>query len=536
MMSTMIMAAAFLVIPALLGTAFCRLAEGVSGKDAGNGTGIYRSNGFAVCTGLMLMMAATELLLVFGIKQDRTLEEITRWFLLLCCGITLAAFVLSVKRIGWMFDAMRKVWEPGPYKFLLLMMLVLLFASVVVYAPWNRTDTVQETVHTTLVTGTLYQYNPLTGMEMGNGMYPVCQVMTAPLFDAVLIGIAGQDVAAAMEYVLPCLLLLLHLMVMWLHAQDSVCPGRYMVLYCLVLLFSGNRLGNYGFAMLHQGHLGNTMVIGVILPFALYLILHCRERMRWYCRLLLWGAVGLALVMNTNLTTMADLLILRNRASAAITLAVIILCGLYLLHHDFFGEKRNILRFGAAVLVMGIIGGYPFFAAWAGTELIEHAGRRGRVGAGLGLVIVLAGGVFLPARSDAVRRSRGTTGEEQVIACVSAYAGEHGGRVKMAAPGGVTELARKTDGNILLPYGKDYWIPGVNEEIGDIYDDEAYALYANMVEMESGDIDEDGMLRIATFASDTGCDILITTEELPESAFYEQIQKIDRYIVYSVIK
>ena len=108
--------------------------------------------------------------------------------------------------------------------------------------------------------------------------------------------------------------------------------------------------------------------------------------------------------------------------------------------------------------------------------------------------------------------------------------------MKIAPPGGVTELARKIDGNILLPYGKDYWIPGVNEEIGDIYDDEAYALYANMVEMESGDIDEDGMLRIATFASDTGCDILITTEELPESAFYEQIQKIDRYIVYSVIK
>lgn len=536
MMSTMIMAAAFLVIPALLGTAFGRLAKGMSSKDAGNGTEIYRSNAFAVCTGLMLLMAAAELLLVLGIKQDRTLEEITRWFLILCCGIALAAFVLSVKRIGWMFDRMRKVWEPGPYKFLLLLMLVLLFVSVAVYAPRSRTDTVQETVRTTLVTGTLYQYNPLTGMEMGNGMYPIHQVMTAPLFDAVLIGIAGQDVTVAMEYVLPCLLLLLHLMVMWLHAQDSVCPGRYMVLYCLILLFSGNRAGNYGFAILHQGHLGNTMVIGVILPFALYLIIHCRERMRWYCRLLLWGAVGLALVMNTNLTTIADLLILRNRASAAMTLAVIILCGLYLLHHDFFRDSRNVLRFGAAVIVMGIIGGYPFFAAWAGTEMIEHSGKRGRAGVGLGLVIMLTGSVFLFTQSDAVRRSKGTAGEERVIACVSAYAGEHGGQVKMAAPGGVAELARKTDGNILLPYGKDYWIPGVNEEIGDIYDDEAYALYANMVEMEFGDIDEEGMLRIATFATDTGCDILVTTEELPESAFYEQIEKIDRYIVYSVVK
>lgn len=535
MISTMIMAAVLLMLPILLGGGFVNLSMKLGKEEKAQCE--YNNNAFYTVTGLMLLMAAAELMLVVGIKQKMTVSQITQWSVILFGVLAAAGFALCVKRVGRMLENVRRTWEFGQYKFFLLIVVVLLFLMVYRYGQYNRMDTLRETVRTTLTTDTLFRYNPLTGMEMGNGMYPINQLMTRPLFDALLIGIAGQDVAVAMDYVLPGIVLLLHLMVMWLHAKDSAAPRRFMVLYGLALVFSLNRIGHYGFMILHMGHAGNTFVIGVILPYLFYLLKHWKMPMRWYCRVVLLGAVLLATIMNLNLTNIGDVLVFKTKSSLTMTLAVVVLGGIYLMQQDYFLSKKRIAEYLLAVLTFGLFGGYQFVIALVGDVLIERCEHKIRTGLAYAIGIIFAGGVYLFTQGDVTTGMRKANDEQAVVSGVIGLMEEKGlDTVKIAAPTTIVEIARREDGRLLLPYGRDYWISHVNEEIGDIYDDEAYALFVTMIDMENDALDEEGLWRITSLAADTGCDVLVTTTELPEGAIYTQMDKIDRYIIYSVLK
>jgi len=74
--------------------------------------------------------------------------------------------------------------------------------------------------------------------------------------------------------------------------------------------------------------------------------------------------------------------------------------------------------------------------------------------------------------------------------------------------------------------------------------DEAYALYANLVDMKDlinkdtvlTQENEEHLIRVASLSMDKGCDVFVTTAALPESGDARLIVEIDGYFLYSVVK
>lgn len=539
-MTAILLLSAFLIlIPLLLGTGFCKIMKQR-----------ICNNGLRMISGLMILMTVFEGLCLFAIKLNLSLHQLSMLFLMTICVLLMLTLFIIRKELSVVTLSVRKSISYGTDKLILTAIVILILICLFVYLPSNASDTISETVRTTLFTNTLYQFNPLTGQSMENGMYPICQVCTTPLFDACVIMLTGTDIDMYLNVVFPAFTILGSLLVMWLWAKMTAKPRIYMIVYTLLVLFSLNKSGTFAYELLHQGHLGNIFVIAVILPFICYLIYMGRKVNSPITSILYVILIMAVLAMNINITSVKHVLLFTDTYTRAITIAVLLIAAVYFLHTERFARKQNILWYILLSIIVLITGFYYPVMAFVLADVLERleAGmRRNMLLIAVAGFIVLSGSIFLYTQGDARIKtdSDQTEAIEDVINIVEDFKTEQNlESITLAAPREILATVRKKNASILLPYGRDYWNADVNLEIGDIYNDVAYCLYAGLVEMEDTITQESAMdeqteqllTRIAGTAKDLNCEILVTTSDLLSLESWCLLTKTDGYSVYIVVK
>lgn len=507
-----------------------------------------KSNAVLYMSGLLLLFSLFEVMAVVAIKLNFSLQMLSSLFVGMNCVLVMATLFIGRRKMPTVINSVKKSFGLTPVKFVLVLLVVLVMASLWVYEPFSYNHTTEETVLTTLFSGSLYECNPLTGMEMVNGMYPINQLYTTPLFEAVMIFASGADVVALMEYMYPAFVIFAHLIVVWLWARETKKSGFYMMIYALFLLFAENVDGLGVFALLHEGITGNVFAIQVIVPFAVYVLWKGKTLQGMWWRIVTLLSCAAAFIMNANLVDIKKLVVLENDMACMITLVILVLCLMYFLATGKQYAARKIVAAAVLFGIAAVLGLAFMVAAYVFSEIyanVNENGAKKRVVAGALLIIILGGSVYLYTDGTAKRREETITAEEEVLKFVEEYKKEAGlYTIVLAAPREIMQIVRKKTASVMLPFGRDYWIPQVNKEIGDIYDDEAYALYANLVDMKDlinkdtvlTPENEEHLLRVAALAKDKGCDVFVTTALMPESGYARLLKEIDGYFLYSVIK
>lgn len=539
MTEVMLLFAILLIVPLLFGAAV--LEPVMLKKKADNN--VKADNAVLYMMGLLLMFALFEGVAVVGIKINLTLKTTASVFMGICCLLVMVSLFVSRKRIAQAFDAVRLSLRLGLLKIILWALLVCVFYFIWILPAYSDAHTIEETVLTTLYTDSLYEYNPLTGVIMGNGMYPINQLCTAPLFDATLITVTGISQEAFLKLFLPLFVAGIHFLVVWLWARECEKPYVFMIAYVFIFVCSMNLKEMGAFSLFRSGISGNVFVVRVLLPFLVYMIWRGRK---WYGK---WGygvvtVLGLAAIaMQTNLTTVSEAFFIGEYVGIERPLLILLLFAVYLIANNMISWKWIVLMAGALVSGMTIM--LLAYMTVGMVAKLRNLRKRDGVIIGLLFAVLLITFTGFDGRGIVLSNRKQVTAEEKILNEVLNYMEETGNdSIKLAAPREIMGQARKKSASVILPFGRDYWNPSVNKEIGDIYDDEAYALYANLVDMKDL-IDKDTVLtpeneehliRVASLSKDNGCDVFVTTATMPESGYARLIVEIDGYFLYSVVK
>lgn len=507
-----------------------------------------KMNAVIYMSGILLMLVLFEGLSVVAIKLNLSLSVLSSLFMGMNCVLVMGALFVGRRKMPLVLDDVKKVFVLTPVKFAIAITAILLMLSLWVYEPFSMGHTVEETVLTTLNSGTLYECNPLTGLVMDNGMYPINQLYTTPLFEAVMIHVSGADATVFMEYMYPAFVIFAHLLVVWMWAREAACPKIYMLFYILFALFSENVCGLGSFSLLHESVAGNVFTMQVVVPFAVYVL--CKRKdlpTAWWRVATLMLCMGAA-IMNTNLIYVRKFAIFSNDKALMFTVVTLIICAIYFLVNGKKYTAKTLIPLVLLFVLASALGLLFMVASYVLSEIyadMQEDKLKKRVVVGAVLLIVLGGSVYLYTDGTAEKRDNSLTAEEQILERVLQYKEELGqDTIVFAGPREIMQIIRKKDASVLLPFGRDYWHPEVNQEIGDIYDDEAYALYANLVDMKDlinkdtvlTQENEEHLIRVASLSIDKGCDVFVTTAALPESGDARLIVEIDGYFLYSVVK
>ena len=141
-----------------------------------------------------------------------------------------------------------------------------------------REDTVLEMVNTTVSTGTMFTYHPLTGMIMDGGMITSKKIVTLPLFYAAFVQFFGIEAnyflyLAVNVLVLGCSYYACALMFDKVTTVNRSKMYAYWLVYGLLLLSGDYHKNTLGYRLLYQGYEGTTICFGVLIPYLLYVIL-----------------------------------------------------------------------------------------------------------------------------------------------------------------------------------------------------------------------------------------------------------------------
>lgn len=159
----------------------------------------------------------------------------------------------------------------------MLIVFILVVLKIFASKEGMRSDALLETVRTTLSTGTMFQYHPLTGQKLELGLITSKKIVTLPLYYAYLTKLTGMDPAVLLYDVLGVQTLVTVYFVSAL-LISRVCSQvkRKVFLFELflgLLLLSGDYYKEtLSYHLIYNGYLGMTISLGVILPYLLYLI------------------------------------------------------------------------------------------------------------------------------------------------------------------------------------------------------------------------------------------------------------------------
>lgn len=197
-------------------------------------------------------------------------------------GIVMALFsVLKHSKIQEQQGEKKKLpWRKGDKLLFagMLMVFALLIVRMVLGMDILRDDIVLETVNTTVSTGTMFEYHPLTGMKMDGGMITSKKIVTLPLFYAAIAVLTGIETETLLYIVVNLLVLICSYYVCALLFTKITVYTRgklYVVwlVYGLLLLAGDYHKSTLMYRILYQGYEGTTICFAVILPYLLYVIL-----------------------------------------------------------------------------------------------------------------------------------------------------------------------------------------------------------------------------------------------------------------------
>ena len=158
-----------------------------------------------------------------------------------------------------------------------LFLFALVLAKIFYSTEALRDDAVLETVRTTLSTGTMFQYQPLTGQKMELGMIISKKIITLPLYDAYLVNLTGIEPSVLLYDVLTVqTLVAVYLSTLLLVSRIYEKARRKSILFAMflgMLLLSGDYFKEtLSYHIVYNGYLGMTICMAVILPYLLFLL------------------------------------------------------------------------------------------------------------------------------------------------------------------------------------------------------------------------------------------------------------------------
>jgi len=200
---------------------------------------------------------------------------------LLVLGIL--AFLLQKKKAFTAEKAEEKKklsWRKGDRLIFVMMLIVfgLLVVRMVQGLTILRDDIVLETVNTTIRTGTMFEYHPLTGMKMDGGMIASKKIVTLPLFYAAWAEIFGIEADLLLYLAVNILVLICSYYASVLLFSKMTIVTRtkmyvYWTVYGLLILAGDYHDTTLAYRLLYQGYEGITVCFAVLMPYLLYVIL-----------------------------------------------------------------------------------------------------------------------------------------------------------------------------------------------------------------------------------------------------------------------
>ena len=206
--------------------------------------------------------------------------------------------VVKAKKDGDVAEKRKTAWRKKD-KFLyigMMLVFVLLIVRMIPGIHILREDIVLETVNTTVETGTMFMYHPLTGMMMDGGMITSKKIVTLPLFYAAFVQFFGIEAYYFLYLVVNVLVLGCSYYACALLFDKVATVNRskmyaYWLVYGLLLLSGDYHKNTLGYRLWYQGYEGITICFGVMVPYLLYIILSwyrsegTEERITFFVRL-----------------------------------------------------------------------------------------------------------------------------------------------------------------------------------------------------------------------------------------------------------
>lgn len=447
-------------------------------------------------------------------------------FTVLFSGFVLM-FAVYAKQLKIIKKPAFSLWQPC-----LAAVFLLLIFSFWIYLPDTVNDVGLETVRTTLATDMVYEYNPVTGRKLELGMYPVSKLYVLPIFYSAWASVLPVDAGAFLYYIAPSAVLLLHFLVIYKWVRLSAKPehtGMLMCFYGLALLFGDYHASTLSYRLLHQGWMGQTVLMAVCVPYLGYQCIRMWREGAGPSRLLsalLCLAAGLFLFPFKAVRPFGEMLRLIARGNLYGKYTGLWLIGILILVLMMKKEDRKFLVLIPLVPIPLVI----TYCAYVLCLRIEKGKKRRTAVLALVALTALSGSV-LPYKTDLVKKKY--LSRDAITALEAAddlAAGASEGPV-LLAPDEVIKQARAHSSRLYPLYGKDLWNKNANSAVADDYPPETYQLYELMKE------DYRNQDEIARLALEYGCDILILRERITREAkdaylSWEIYREVPGYLVY----
>ncbi|MBE5847836.1 MAG: hypothetical protein E7300_09200 [Lachnospiraceae bacterium] len=391
-------------------------------------------------------------------------------------------------------------------------------AACLIYDPNPVSDTMGETIWTMVLSGRVFEINPVTGSALQTGMYPLYKLASLPLFYAMLFQQAGIPMEMFLFLMIPIWVICIHMVVVYRWGSElfQTQIGKrhwFLVFYGIMLAVGDGSHVGFPYLLLHRGWTGEAMAYAFAVPFAgymLYRTLTSEDR--------LYGLAG---------TLMGIVAFLFSRplfvpeatsffAGNGNRMWSVLLIGILALHLTW-RAKNQIMRkremiLVVAFLVLGIYAKLPatlLGASYVCSLLNGMAmGRKQERRLAVGLILICClSGTVLPFSSGDPKIYDIPKERREVLYKVDELAS---GVEKpyVWAPDALAERLRLRNGRIMLPYGKDIWQEACNREIADVYSAEEMGLWQ---QMQAEDADPE---LIAAMATDMPCNILVLGESM----------------------
>ena len=409
------------------------------------------------------------------------------------------------------------------------------------YVPDAAGSTMVETISVTVLTDTIFGYNPVTGAALEYGMYPIHKFACLPLIYSALYRLSGLSQNAFAYYAIPIWVLLVFVMLMaqcgkTVFGENKEKRSIFMLLLGAWLVTGNGDKGTLAYQLLHGGFKGETLACAVIIPFGVYMLYYFfvkKER--------LFGGIGTMLSLCGILVSRPLFLPERfaffaedsGREWMLFALAVFVL---YLTREKTRKKwkKQEVVLLGMC-LFAGLITGNIFpmaGTAYVGTCLWNIAEERKKavpflVGA---ILLICMAGTVLPFRGDCTKKADIPSGDVEILNRIEELAEDCEKEAVLVAPQNVMERARLHNTKIVLPYGKDLWQENCNREIADVYTDKEILLFE---QMKTDYMQPD---TIAVMAAEMHCNILVMRERMSEEVLirggWKEADDVTGYAVY----
>lgn len=175
-----------------------------------------------------------------------------------------------------------KVYHPKFRKveYVLIAIALVLFVGIVLRVvgllDYLRLDMMLPTIRTTLATGTIYEYNPITSEPFTLGLIASKKIISLPIFYAYicrLFGIAEPILIYVIMTLQTLVCTVFACLIFMMPVLRSRVKSILFTVFLAVVILSGDYFsGSIGFKLLWNGYSGDAIVAGTILPYVMYII------------------------------------------------------------------------------------------------------------------------------------------------------------------------------------------------------------------------------------------------------------------------